>query len=135
MPRTLNILSLLTPKKDVAYVLDTNTIRQVLEKMEFHHYSMIPVLNEEGNYISSISEGDLLWYLKDHDLDMRSIEQLPITAIKPSRNIEAVKVNATEQEVRRMVVSQNYVPVVDDRNMFIGIVTRRAIVQYYASQN
>ncbi len=135
MPRTLNILSLLTPKKDVAYVLDTNTIRQVLEKMEFHHYSMIPVLNEEGNYISSISEGDLLWYLKDHDLDMRSIEQLPITAIKPSRNIEAVKVNATEQEVRRMVVSQNYVPVVDDRNMFIGIVTRRAIVEYYTSQN
>ncbi len=135
MPRTLNVLSLLTPKKDVAYVLDTNTIRQVLEKMEFHHYSMIPILNEEGNYVSSISEGDLLWYLKDHDLDMRSIEQLPITAIKPSRNIAAVKIDASEEEVRRMIVSQNYVPVVDDRNMFIGIVTRRAIVQYYASQN
>ena len=56
----MNILFFLTPKKEVAYVEETDTLRQVLEKMEYHGYSAIPLLSEDGRYIGTVTEGDLL---------------------------------------------------------------------------
>lgn len=57
----MNILFFLRPKSDLAYVYDNHTLRQVLETMEYHKYSSVPVLNREGKYVGSITEGDLLW--------------------------------------------------------------------------
>lgn len=61
----MNILFFLTPKEDVAHVDEDDTMRQVLEKMEHHGYTAIPLLSREGKYIGTITEGDLLWFLKD----------------------------------------------------------------------
>lgn len=61
----MNILLFLTPKSKVEYVYDYFSIRQVLEKMSYHKYSAIPMLNKEGKYVGTITEGDLLWYIKD----------------------------------------------------------------------
>ena len=49
-----NILFFLTPKSQVAYCLDTFTLRQVVEKMDFHHYAAMPILNKKGKYIGEI---------------------------------------------------------------------------------
>ena len=69
----MNILFFLTPKEKVAYIYDNYTIRQTLEKMEYHRYSSIPIINKEGKYVGTISEGDLLWYIKNqHNLDFKS---------------------------------------------------------------
>ena len=57
----MNILFFLTPKEDVAHVEETDTMRQVLEKMEHHGYTAIPLLGVEGKYIGTITEGDLLF--------------------------------------------------------------------------
>ncbi len=57
----MNILFFLTPKKDIAYIYENETLRQALEKMENRRYSCIPILSMDGQYIGSISEGDLLW--------------------------------------------------------------------------
>ena len=35
----MNILFFLTPKSEVAYIEDTYSLRQILEKMEVHKYS------------------------------------------------------------------------------------------------
>ena len=51
----------------MSHIFNDDTLRQVVEKMEFHGYSAIPLLDKEGKYIGTITEGDLLWYLKDHD--------------------------------------------------------------------
>ena len=45
----MNILFFLTPKVDVAYIYDTFSLRQVLEKMEYHKYSCIPVNMKKAN--------------------------------------------------------------------------------------
>jgi len=68
-----NILSLLTPKKDVACIEDDMTIRQALEKMNAHHFTAIPVINRKtGQYICSVSEGDFLRHLLAHqDLSVK----------------------------------------------------------------
>ena len=47
----MNILFFLTPKVEVAYVSDTDSLRQVLEKMEHHGYTAIPLLTPEGNTV------------------------------------------------------------------------------------
>ena len=63
----MNVITLLTPKAQVAYLYDDFTIRQGLEKLRIHGYTAIPVLNREGIYIGSVSEGDFLWSLLDND--------------------------------------------------------------------
>ena len=40
------------------------------------------------------------------------------------------KASETIEEVFDKLKDQNFVPVVDDRNVFVGIVTRRAILEH-----
>lgn len=61
----MNILFFLTPKEEVAHVEEDDTLRQVVEKLEYHGYSAIPLLALDGKYIGTITEGDLLWEMKE----------------------------------------------------------------------
>ena len=61
----MNILFFLTPKSDIAYIFENETLRQTLEKMEHRKFSCIPILNPDGKYVGTISEGDLLWGMKN----------------------------------------------------------------------
>ena len=56
----MNIAFFLTLKKDVAYLYDDYSIRQALEKMKHHGYQTIPVIDRQGKYVGTVSEGDFL---------------------------------------------------------------------------
>ena len=45
-----------------------------------------------------------------------------------------VNVMADMDELLSVAVNQNFVPVVDDRGMFIGIVTRQDIMRYFVRE-
>ncbi|HIU66597.1 MAG TPA: CBS domain-containing protein, partial [Candidatus Caccomorpha excrementavium] len=78
----MNILFFLTPKSEVAYIYDDFTVRQALEKMEYHKYSAVPIINRRGEYVGTITEGDFLWALKDrYLLNMKAAEQLLVRSI------------------------------------------------------
>ena len=127
----MNILFFLTPKEDVAHVDEDDTMRQVLEKMEHHGYTAIPLLSREGKYIGTITEGDLLLVLKDRNFpDLKLLEDMPITSIQRRRDNEAVKIDESMEDLFGKVMNQNFVPVVDDKRVFIGIVTRKDILAY-----
>ena len=127
----MNILFFLTPKEDVAHVEETDTKRQVLEKMEHHGYTAIPLLGVEGKYIGTITEGDLLWFLKDRNFpDLKLLEDMPITSIERRRDNKAVKIDESMENLFDKVMNQNFVPVVDDKRVFIGIVTRKDVLAY-----
>ena len=127
----MNILFFLTPKEDVAHVEETDTMRQVLEKMEHHGYTAIPLLSVEGKYIGTITEGDLLWFLKDRNFpDLKLLEDMPITSIERRRDNQAVKIDESMENLFDKVMNQNFVPVVDDKRVFIGIVTRKDVLAY-----
>ena len=127
----MNILFFLTPKEDVAHVEETDTMRQVLEKMEHHGYTAIPLLGVEGKYIGTITEGDLLWFLKDRNFpDLKLLEDMPITSIERRRDNQAVKIDESMENLFDKVMNQNFVPVVDDRGLFIGIITRKDIIKF-----
>ena len=72
----MNILFFLTPKSDIAYIFENETLRQTLEKMEHRKFSCIPILNPDGKYVGTISEGDLLWGMKNLNItDMKAAEE------------------------------------------------------------
>lgn len=127
----MNILFFLTPKSDVAFLYDDETLRQALEKMEYHKYSAVPVISRSGKYIGTITEGDMLWGIKNqYDLSLRDSEHISVSAIKRRSDNRPVYVNATMEDLIDKALNQNFVPVVDDRGIFIGIVRRQAIIRY-----
>ena len=127
----MNILFFRTPKSEVEFVYDDYTLRQTIEKMEYHRYSEVPVINRGGKYVGTITEGDLLWYVKeDWDLNIREAENVRIMNIKRKRKTAAVSVNANMEDLIEKAMNQNFVPVVDDKEIFIGIVKRKDIIHY-----
>ncbi len=127
----MNILFFITPKSEVAYIYDDYTMRQALEKMEYHRYSAIPIINRNGEYVGTITEGDLLWYLKnDLKLDLKTIEDVYIYDIKRRMDNKPVSINANIEDLISKSMNQNFVPVIDDQNIFIGIIKRRDIIEY-----
>ena len=126
-----NILFFLTPKAMCAFVYDDYTIRQALEKMEASGYAALPILNKHGEYRGTLTEGDLLWALKNMCyMDMRQAEARRIMEISRRRDNVPVRVTTSMYDLVDRATTQNFVPVVDDKDAFIGIVTRRSIIQY-----
>lgn len=128
----MNILFFLTPKSEVDYVYDDDTLWQTLEKMEQNKYTAIPIINhEDGTYVGTITEGDLLWDVKErYDLDLGSAEDMPILNIKRKRDNEPVEADADVEDIINKVMNQNFVPVIDDSECFIGIITRKDVMLY-----
>lgn len=127
----MNILFFLTPKGEVAHVHSDDSLRQVMEKLEHHGYTAIPILSMDGEYVGTITEGDLLWKMKAMDFpSLREMENVSVMEIPRHRDNEAVHVGAEMSDLLDKVVRQNFVPVVDDQNVFIGIVTRKEVMTY-----
>ena len=126
-----NCLFFLTPKAMCAFVHDDYTIRQALEKLEVAGYSALPILNRRGEYRGTLTEGDVLWAMKNLCyMDMRQAEARRIMEIPRKHEHRAVRVTASMKELVERAAVQNFVPVVDDKDAFIGLVTRKAVLQY-----
>jgi len=126
-----SILFFLTPKAMCAYLYDDFTIRQALEKMEVAGYTSIPILSRKGEYRGTLTEGDLLWAMKNMcNMDMRQAEARRITEISRRKNYMPVRITASMQDLIERASQQNFVPVVDDYGAFIGLIPRKAIIQY-----
>ncbi|MGN0597013.1 MAG: CBS domain-containing protein [Ruminiclostridium sp.] len=128
----MNILFLLKPKAEIAYIFDHSTLRQGLEKMKFHGYTALPVISDSGLYVGTVSEGDFLWHIIESGKGaMQKQEEYTVSEIIRKGWNPAVKVTATMDELLLRVMDQNFVPVTDDRGTFIGIITRRDIIKYF----
>ena len=130
--KTDNLLSLLTPKASLIYLTDDMTIRQALEKMRIHRYTAIPVINaKDGTYVGSIGEGDMLYNLiQEESTSLKELENKKVTGIIRKAFMPAMKVDMSMDELIRFITIQNYVPIVDDRNILMGIVTRSSLMKY-----
>ncbi|MBR1930810.1 MAG: CBS domain-containing protein [Lachnospiraceae bacterium] len=135
----MNIASFLSPKVDVTYLHDTMTIRQGLEKLRRSGYTAVPVVDSEDRYVGTISEGDFLWNILNHnasldEITMKALEHTSIREILQSGKVTAVCIDTNMEQLLGQVQMQNFVPVVDDRNIFIGIITRGEIIKYFVKK-
>ena len=131
----MNIAYFLLPKSRIAYLYDDFTFRQGLEKMRNRGYTAIPVITRDGRYVGTVSEGDFLWRLLDtDDPSMKKAEELRVRDIIGSK-YPAVRITVTMDALLESAMNQNFIPVIDDLDNFIGIVTRRDIISYLAKEN
>ena len=127
----MNILFYLVPKSEVMYLYDDSSLRQAMEKMEYHKYSAVPIINRAGNYVGTLTEGDILWELKDRKLsNLYEAEEIMLRHTNRKRDNEPVNVNCNIEDLVMTSMNQNFVPVIDDNGIFIGIVTRKSIIEY-----
>ena len=127
----MNIAFFLLPKQEVVYLSINGTMRQALEKMEYHRYTAIPLIDEEGKYAGTLTEGDLLWKLKrTPGLSLSDANSIPLKEIPRQMQNEPVRIDAQIEDLLALAANQNFVPVVDDHDVFIGIVRRSEIINY-----
>lgn len=126
-----NVLFFLTPKAMCTYLYDDYTVRQALEKMEASHYAALPILNRRGEYRGTLTEGDVLWAMKNMcNMDIRLAETRRIMEISRRKDNVPVRVTTSMHTLVERATNQNFVPVVDDKDAFIGLITRKSIIQY-----
>ena len=138
----MNILFFLTPKEKVAHTDTDDTLRQALEKMEHHGYSAIPLLDLDGKYVGTITESE--WDKSDKWIkaipsindfpSLKDMEDISILDVERKRDNEAVNISVSMDELVNKITNQNFVPVVDDHNVFIGIITRKDVILYLANK-
>ena len=130
-----NVLFFLTPKAMCQFLYDDFTVRQALEKMESSGYTALPILDKKGEYRGTLSEGDVLWAMKNLcGMDLRVAETRRIMEISRRKDNIPARVTTPMKDLVERASTQNFVPVVDDKDAFIGIITRRSIIQFCMHQ-
>lgn len=127
----MKVAFFLTPKQEVVWLPLFSTMRQALERMEHHRYTAVPLLDNEGRYVGTLTEGDLLWKLKHTPtMSFADTEGVRLSEVPRHVNNYPIHIDAEMEELFSMALDQNFVPVVDGRQVFIGIVRRRDLIQY-----
>ncbi|WP_068621601.1 CBS domain-containing protein [Paenibacillus tuaregi] len=128
----MNIAFFLLPKSEVATVTLDSTLRQTLERMEYHRYTAVPIIDRHGVYVGTITEGDLLWYMKNSQgkVTFENASKYLLKDIPLRLDIKPVSIDEDMEDLINLAKVQNFVPVVDDMNRFIGIVRRSQIIEY-----
>ena len=131
----MNIFTILTPKSQTEFIEYDSTIRQALETFDFHKFTVVPLIDDEGKYVSTLSEGDILRYIKNEaNFDVEIAESVKINTIEKYRSYEAITIDSTMDEVLKLAMNQNFVPIIDDRGMYIGIIKRNDIIKCYINE-
>lgn len=130
----MNIAFFLIPKCEIVYLSPDCTMRQAMERMEYHRYSAVPIIDKAGKYVGTITEGDLLWKLKNSlKCHIEDTEKILLKDIPRRIQNKPVRIDACLEDLLSLAIFQNFVPVVDDFDTFIGIIRRREIIEHYAN--
>ena len=131
----MNIAKIMIPKVSTAYLSENNTVRQGLDKFTRYGYTAVPVLDENGVYTGTVTEGDFLRHIiKMQSAEMKDHEAYKIKDIIRRDFCPSLLIAAEQKEVIDAVMNQNFVPIVDGRGVFCGIITRRGVIGTLAEQ-
>ena len=126
----MNISFYLLPKSEVTYVEQEDTVSHALRVIHKNGYQAVPVINRKGQYVGTVTEGDFLWNLiQEYHMDMEAMRNVRVESLYKRWDYKAVSIEANIAELDQYIMDQNFVPVVDGRNVFIGIVTRKQIIK------
>lgn len=135
----MNIASFILPKSEVVYLRDNMTLRQGLEKLKHTTYTAVPVIDVEDRYVGVVGLGDFLWNILDsneqlENVTMKHVEHMTLRDVIQHGRVKPVCIDTNMEQLLGQAQVQNFVPVIDDRNVFIGIVTRSDIIKYFVKK-
>ena len=123
----MNISFFLKPKSEVFYLFDDCPARQAIDDMMKSGFTAIPVIDHKGRYIGTITEGDFLRLLLQNGAPD---EQMTVGRVERRVRHRKASIDVKMEDMVELVTEQNFVPVVDGRGMFSGIITRHDVIQY-----
>ena len=121
----MNIPSLLIPKANIVHLNIKDSLEFALSVFRESSYHAVPVINSQGVYCGTVTEGDFLYYLMDNPT--ADLKKVKVRNILRDGYYDAVKITANIDKLLIKSLDQNFVPVTDDRGVFVGIVTRKVI--------
>ncbi len=104
-----------------------NISRQAIDDMMKSGFTAIPVIDHKGRYIGTITEGDFLRLLLQNGAPD---EQMTVGRVERRVRHRTASIDVKMEDMVELVTEQNFVPVVDGRGMFSGIITRHDVIQY-----
>lgn len=126
-----NILRFVIPKSLVEFIETDSTVRQAIEKMHYHRYTAIPVLDGDGKYVGTLRNDDILkYFLESEGASLYDAEEHLVTEFMDMDSTKPLLHSTTMTELAESVKEHNFVPIVDDRGCFIGIILRRDVLNY-----
>lgn len=109
-------------------------MRQALEKMNYHKYTAIPVIDDDGKYLGTLTEEDLLWKMRSTlGLTFINTQKILLKEIERRTHNSPVSVNAQMEDLITRTDEQYFIPVIDDFGTFIGIILRSELNKYCAN--
>ena len=129
---TMNIMFFLTTKRNVTYLYNDEGLMNGLRKLRSSGYHAIPMISRDGTYMRTITEGDFLWLMVglNEVIGGEKTSAMTVGEIPRLSENPAVSCDCPLSEVVEHAAQHNFVPVIDGRGAFIGIVTRKSIIQH-----
>lgn len=127
--KNMNTAMLLKPKSMVAYIYGDLSAGDGLREFIEHGFTAVPVIDRDGMYIGVVSERDFLYrILETKSVEAISADDLTVADLADCSRFESVTIDADVATLFNRIIEQNFVPVVDSRGMFSGIVTRKDVL-------
>jgi CBS domain-containing protein len=129
----LAVLSFLTPKSEVVWVSATGSVEQALERMKPNGFSAVPILDDDGCYVGTLSTSDLIWFLLPGEAGWQErARSTSLLGVPRKLKDSAVPVDADVSSLIARATHQPFVPIVDGQGRFVGLVRRRPLLEYCA---
>lgn len=127
----MNVLFLLVPKREVIYLPVDSSIRQAFETLRAHNHAIVPVLDNEGHYVGTISTCHILNFVYNQNIpSLQDLEDFPISLLIEEDANPPFRIDLNFSDLLDRLQDANFVAVIDDRDLFMGIITRKALMSY-----
>ncbi len=133
----MNITSFLKPFYEVILVYEDQPLTEALSIITEHRYSSIPIITRDQLYFGTLTEGDILHFLLNHTecIHPEHLSQYKVSDVKRHRDYEAVQVDSSMTTLLAKASNENFVPVVNTNHQFVGIITRKTLLDYFFEHN
>lgn len=118
----------LIPETDLAIVIDTHNIDHVRLLLGHNGYSRVPVITKEKRYVGTISLSDLMSYQEKNFLTDWEMSRIDVGEMA-NTIIEGVLTTSSLTEIMHKLVEYPFLPVVNNDERFVGIITRKSILK------
>lgn len=132
----MDIIAFVKPLHEVVCVYEDMLIQDALEKMKPFRFSSIPIVSRDGRFVGTLTEGDLLWHFQSlSPKEAKKANSTPVSQVHRFRDYKTINIHSNMDELIIKASDENFVPVIDDQEKFVGIVTRKTILNYFFEHN
>ncbi|CAM4129456.1 hypothetical protein AT575_06610 [Streptococcus penaeicida] len=123
-----HLVNYLIPADDLAIFIDTHNSDHVMLLLVNNGFSRVPVLTKDRQYRGTISISDILNYQVKNQLTDWELNQTDIGEMVNTK-IEAIPMTSSLTHIMHKLVDYPFLPVVNEKNLFVGIITRKSILK------